>query len=81
MWIVAPILGRSQLTQDYGTDQYLLTLLSIPKSGKPISDKLQFTHFFDTKFNFTHQKGQICAFAILHLTFAFFSASEKTDIC
>ena len=25
--------------------------------------------FFDAKFYFTHQKGQICAFAILHLTY------------
>ena len=81
MLIVAPILGHSQLTPDYATDQYLLTLMSILKSENQFQKKIQFTHFFDAKFNFTHQKGQICAFAILYLTFAFFSASEKTDIC
>ena len=73
-----PKLGCSQLTPDYATGKYLLTLIRIPKSGNQFQKIHSLRIFFDAQFNFTnfflefkHHKVQIIAFAILHFKVAF----------
>ena len=80
-----PKLGRSQLTPEYEKGQYLLTLMRIPNSGIQFPRKFKDNAFFWRKiyfhklfFEFKHQTGNSFVFAILHLTFAFLCASEKT---
>ena len=80
-----PKLGCSQLTLDYATGQYLLTLVRISKSENQFQKNYRL-RFFNPQFNFflilqfNHHKVQIFAFAIAKLQISTVQQFNKKNL-